>query len=581
MTGQIAAVNVATIVLLAVIAWRIGRAVFPKSSKLDHPAIFFLLVCFSLLVMRLPQIRWPHEYNMDESQMIAQAMRFLVHPIPWRDVDGNTSGPLNSLVLSAPIYFGAPANWETSRTILWASQCLTLLFLYLTLRTLGSRSEAELALAPTILFYAFSMDVDFTHYSSEAIPVLLITAVLYLLALEWKSASVSNIRLFVLGCASGMILMAKLQAAPLAMFLAAVACALAILKHRRNGALKQNWWKTFAAIAIGTVLVPGVILGLVVSKGAFDDFWTSYILAAAGYTQWESAAKKFANLWFLLYSSKEFSRYLASAVFAFILLLIACRGKIARLGARLAWPLVMTILLILLTLFCLYVAGKDFLHYDLLLVPSLTMLLGLAFIGSGKILAQNDTNPNAGPRKELAFVAVCLIAFQLPNVRPFLNGDANYARMRDAYPMSAVVKSALAAAQPGEAMAIWGWMPRYYIETGLYPGTRDASAAYSITSWPYQHYFRSRFLRDLKENRPVLFMDAVAQGMYTWQWSMNDRHENFPELTKFIDENYSLCTSISFTNAESGVGLPVRLYVLKERMAERHLSPTSLMLPER
>ena len=69
--------------------------------------VFFLLVFGALLVLRLPQIKWNAEVNPDESQMLAQAMRLLSHPVPWRDMDSTTSGPLNTMWLSLPMYFGA------------------------------------------------------------------------------------------------------------------------------------------------------------------------------------------------------------------------------------------------------------------------------------------------------------------------------------------------------------------------------------------------------------------------------------------------------------------------------------------
>ncbi|HZV34728.1 MAG TPA: hypothetical protein VFB72_09175 [Verrucomicrobiae bacterium] len=581
MTSQIIALRIATGFLFAIVAWRIWRVVSPGDSLQDHPAFFFIPVVLCLLVIEWPRIVWPHELNMDESQMLAQAARFLVHPVPWRDVDGTTSGPLNSLLLCVPIYFGAPADWHTSRMVLWVLQCVTLIFLYLALRVFASRAESQVALLPTILFYAFAEGLDYTPYCSEALPALLISAALWILAKEWKSDRVSVWPMLILGCLAGTIPFAKMQAAPLAVFLVIVAVILVRFKSFRDGARKPDAWQAFAAILIGALLVPGLILGAVFAKGAFRDFWISYILASSAYGGQTAFYIKAARLCLLL-ANTDFARYLTSTMAIPVGLIFVYRGKMDRLGRQLAVPFMVLLMQIVLTLFCFFAAGKNFPHYNFLLVPPLTLLFGLAFVGAST-LERGQTEAGQEPRGlPLKFAAACalLIGFQVLNVPGYVGFAKYLVKSRDEYPTFAVVKSALAAARPGESMAIWGWMPRYYVETGLYPGTRDAVGHYVISSGPYQDYFRSRFLRDMEQNRPVLFLDAVAGGMFIWNWKVMDRHECFPALTKFIDDNYSLYLTVSYTNSTRMAAWPVRLYVLKERMAELRLTPTQLTVPD-
>src|SRR5260221_11262387 len=117
MSSLIVPIPVAAALLLGLLAWRIWRLFRPSPSRLDRPVIFFGLIFFLLLVLPWPSIKDPQELNVDESQMLAQGLRYLSHPIPWRDVDGTTSGPLNSLLLSVPMLFGAPASYEISRIV--------------------------------------------------------------------------------------------------------------------------------------------------------------------------------------------------------------------------------------------------------------------------------------------------------------------------------------------------------------------------------------------------------------------------------------------------------------------------------
>lgn len=578
MTAEIAALYIASFVLLAVVVWRISLALFPRPSRLDHPLLFFFLISGALLVMRLPIILWPHDIVSDESQMVAQAMRFLAHPVPWRDVDGTTSGPLNSQLLSLPMYFGAPADWRTSRTVLWLFHCLTLILFYLTLRCFSSRANSQFALIPTILFYAFAFNQHYVHYSSETLPVVLISFGLYLLAREWNSEKISNARMFLIGCVAGAIPFAKLQGVPLAALLFFSGLLLAVFKCKRDGTVK-NGLRAIGAIVFGGVLVPAIIMSVVISKGAFGDFWKSYILASKGYATQEPFVAKLINVWDLLVYSPEFRPCIAVTMVAAILFPIVCRGNIRKAGSNLAVPFVFILLEMFVTLFCIFAAGKRFAHYNFLLIPPLTILFGFSCLGFTKILEsfrQNEA-PSRWPwaQRLTAMCAVIVLVLQSFNVPGYLRGTESFVKMHDAFPMSAVVKSVREATQPGEFMSIWGWMPRYYVESGLCPGTRDAIGHYIISQGPYQEYFRARYLRDLEQQRPVVFVDAVAGGMFVWNWTPEDRHESFPALTKFIDDNYSLWMTISFDEWFNR-DVPVRVYVLKERMAERKLSPQHL-----
>ncbi len=112
-------------------------------------------------------------------------------------------------------------------------------------------------------------------------------------------------------------------------------------------------------------------------------------------------------------------------------------------------------------------------------------------------------------------------------------------------------------------MSIWGWQPKLYVLTGVIPATRDSISHYVVSGGPYQSYFRSRYLGDLAKSRPPIFVDTIANGAWLWHsWSDKDAHESFPELDKFINENYVLWADNTRLSRA-----PARIYVLKERFA--------------
>src|SRR5262249_18388309 len=149
-------------------------------------------------------------------------MRYLSHPVPWRDVDGTTSGPLNSMLLSIPMLCGAPASFQMARLVFWVSICVTLSFLYLLLRPFGSPAEVQFVLMPAIFTYALAWFPDFIDYASETLPIPLLCVAACLLSREWRATRSSHVRLFFIGLILGSIPFTKLQASFLALLIAAI-----------------------------------------------------------------------------------------------------------------------------------------------------------------------------------------------------------------------------------------------------------------------------------------------------------------------------------------------------------------------
>ncbi len=52
------------------------------------------------------------------------------------------------------------------------------------------------------------------------------------------------------------------------------------------------------------------------------------------------------------------------------------------------------------------------------------------------------------------------------------------------------------------------------------------------------------YLEDIKHSRPEIFVDAVHALSFMWfDWTEKDRIESFPELAKFIHENYHVAVA--------------------------------------
>src|ERR1022692_2887706 len=119
-----------------------GRSLLKRMSNLRLPSpvtmVGLLLVCVFLL--RLPSALVPRELNVDESQALSQAMKFLVDPRPWKAVDGGTWGPLNSYLISIPLLLGFKPGFILLHMMASLLVCLQVLTAYLTLRRLKSEN---------------------------------------------------------------------------------------------------------------------------------------------------------------------------------------------------------------------------------------------------------------------------------------------------------------------------------------------------------------------------------------------------------------------------------------------------------
>jgi len=124
---------------------------------------------------------------------------------------------------------------------------------------------------------------------------------------------------------------------------------------------------------------------------------------------------------------------------------------------------------------------------------------------------------------------------------------------------SEVAKTISEYAQANERMAVWGWMNRYYVETGLIQGTRESHSLRQISKSKQQDYYLKRYVSDLLQNRPVVFVDAVGPKSFYFNERSTQGHEKFPIVRAVIEERYTLVAGID----------GVRIYVLEKLKVEK------------
>ena len=95
-------------------------------------------------------------------------------------------------------------------------------------------------------------------------------------------------------------------------------------------------------------------------------------------------------------------------------------------------------------------------------------------------------------------------------------------------------------AKAGDRIVVWGWTVAPYLGSGRLAGTRDLNMANFLSpNAGVRGFYRERFLRDMKRNRPAMFIDATGENSFG-DFVNRERtgFERFPEIRAYIEANY-------------------------------------------
>ncbi|MCP5196805.1 MAG: hypothetical protein H6974_08485 [Gammaproteobacteria bacterium] len=313
--------------------------------------------------------------------MLAQAARFLaVDFIPWRSVDTGTSGPLNSYVLLLPKIFGFPVDYVSGRIV--ALFCLQIyaVFLFLGLIRIFGCSATMLAILPTLLFIGLATERDFTHYSSELLPMALLSICFYALIMTYLKDSL--VLSFLSGIFVSLVLLAKLQAAPLAAILVLLFMLFYFCNHYQKG---WRVFRVFCMVILGGILIIAPITIILFLCSVFDDFFNSYINMAIAYANQPLPISK---LWNLIEMTSESKIYFQVMIILLLVSIItasltgsAKQSLILKktLNKRFITLIGLAILFLVTAIYIVLVPGRLFPHYLMLLTMPVTILMTAIF----------------------------------------------------------------------------------------------------------------------------------------------------------------------------------------------------------
>jgi hypothetical protein len=513
-----------------------GFVIFASQYK-SIPTRAYLLTGVVLLVfMRLPVIVFNRELNQDESQMLSHAVTLFQNPVYWRSVDGTTIGPLDNYLLVIPKLFGFQLDYSAARFMGLLCVAGAWLLLFSSVKNwFGIAIARRISVVP-LLFVAFTQEIDFVHYSSEQLPVLLLAYCVWQLSrLDPKTApAVSG--LYFLGLAAGAVPFAKLQAIPLVAVLVLSVFWVVFLRFRRYSELKAAF-----ALILGGLTIPLFFLAFTLSCGVFDDFIDFYLLGNAIYAGGAGFLDIPSQFYKIIALSTDFQLFSLALAIPMVIGLV----RIVRLylPGKMDFHVPFTILfLILASIYAVTKSGNDFIHYlNFCIIPwALLAAYGLSAVESWS----------------LAFPTVIMLWFGGYDALHFVKErrlNAFDSVGKTGLQESPVVTEILKRRKEGDYMVVWGWNCSYYVEAQLAQGTAENHSERSIFEHPMRDIYRKRYLSDIARTQPAFVLDAVGKNSHWVQDKKTQGIESYPELNQYIRNHYTLLGEFD----------DVRLYIRK------------------
>jgi hypothetical protein len=494
--------------------------------RTHHERIYLAISGLLVLQMRLPVILFNRELNADESQMLTQGMTLFKNPVYWQSVDGTTGGPLGSYFLIIPSLLTGTFDYCTAHTGSVLLVFVTLTGFYFALRNWFGSVTAMTATFPLTLFFAFTQQEDFVHYSSEHVPMAMMAVILYLLSICQKRISKSFFPPFFLGVLIACLPFGKLQTLPM---VAALVLWAFYIFWNRSRLFNDGIW--FIAGGVGTL---AIMCALLASINVFDDFITFYIIGNFQYGGGISWVDNLLELPANLLKAPAISWFFLPQIILLVVVLLSPERKKTGFRPIVAFPLIW----IFFTLMAISRTGSGYLHYWLFAV----IPVGMFFANYLDLIKKNSTLLSGFALMSLLFIAVPK-AISVLKKNP-INSYASDHSTNRSLPFTNIAKSILKYGNEGEYLAVWGWNCQFYVETQMPQGVAENHSIRSIFRHPMQKTYLERYVKNIRETNPIVIVDAVGKNSLWVQDKRTQSLENYPDLYKQVSANYKLAETV-------------------------------------
>lgn len=493
---------------------------FSHFSLKNKPEWLFGIQVFFVLGWQLINIR-NEEYNVDESTWIADALAVIADKNFFSALlTHTTSRPVMVLPLIILGKLQLPIDFYSVKVVVLLCIVLTLALTYFFLRNLTNAWYATLFVFPLTIFYLAVQFDDFLAYNSEVVCNVLLTSGVWFYSLIVRKRD-RLWQLYLVGLLLGIIPFAKFQAIPGALVVAGF-CLYEWVRQRRY---------TAALLFIGAGLMP--------------------IIAAVCYCLFTGQMSVLIRQYFLyyVYYSSQYSpkplaeRFTVSNIVGYYqlqhtfaaywdgLLLLMAIGlwRARRVVSGWSSTTLMVALFWVISIYATIQAGTNFEHYlHLVLIPH-TLLAAL-------LIYPRIKGEQIKPMPVMySYLAVALLITFFSRTKPYARGY----KAPLPYDSEVVALIKKECGSQGR-LAIWGWADRYYVLSGVAPASRYCSSVLQMGVVQQQDYYLDQYVRDLRQSKPILLLDAVAENQFMFRDRNIYGHEKFPTVNQVFTDYYQL-----------------------------------------
>jgi len=487
-----------------------------------------------VVIARWPFIKFPAEFELDESAVMAMALQPVAEMIPWVTFEPTTWGPLGAIFLSIFRSIGLPMTYESIHGLALIYLLLALGFTWWSARRMWGRLPAAIAGGMILSWAAVNPHWGLIHMAGELLPMIFLGGALVLVGPN-AAGKISSHRWRLMGAALllGMVPWAKLHAGPVAMGLGLWMVYKALIppgELRDRGVL-------LSLVLVGATLPSVVLTSWVGWHDGLSDMWNSYFVGNLSYT-----GSKASGAW-VGYAGKLVTASAVAPWFISAVLLWVFAGwrrpKIWHWLAVNRGGLGICLIWLLTALYCCLKPASPFQHHLLLLLQPLvlTAACSLGAVNFEGLHRRLKVVVSTGLMILIVGWGAARIARDYEQLKWVVTGE-------DQRSQSQALADVIEHIVPElESLVVWGWEPGIFVSLGMPSSSRFYFNQFLVADWSGRDFQRRRFIEDIESSQPDVIMDFGADGgvILGYQPELTE----FPALEVVLAENYQIAATLA------------------------------------